>query len=225
MLRILNTTLVSADCKNPDAALSAMSICLNQAEFDDVVFFNDKDQLINPGRTIKIPKINSTQDYSRFLFRDLYKYIRTKYIMICQYDGFIINTKSWDNEFYKYDYIGAPWNHHKGQVGNGGFSFRTVKLHKIISDPSFDRYHPEDAMICQKYRNLLENKYQMKFAPKQIAEKFSLETNPNQMAQCKPFGFHGKSCINQAKKIANTNYQPKMGVKCYLRPINHIPLL
>lgn len=52
------------------------------------------------------------------------------YLLIVQTDAFVFsNTLS---EFYKYDYVGAPWQRDslrfiKGRVGNGGFSLRSIK--------------------------------------------------------------------------------------------------
>lgn len=43
------------------------------------------------------------------MIKELNKYIETDYVLIVQYDGFILNPKAWMDEFLEYDYIGAPW--------------------------------------------------------------------------------------------------------------------
>jgi len=58
--------------------------------------------------------------------------------LLVQPDGFVINPDKWDNQFFEYDYIGAPWEQvphsyldpwgKPHRVGNGGFSFRSKKL-------------------------------------------------------------------------------------------------
>ncbi len=195
MRQLKDTTLVCADCKNYSAALRSMSICASQIKFNEKIFFTD--QIFSPF-VVKIEKINSVQDYSRFIFKEMFKHIKTKYILVCQHDGFIINPSSWDDIFYRYDYIGAPWSHRKWRVGNGGFSFRSLKLHKILSQDRFSRVHPEDSAICTVYRSVLENEYQIKFAPYEVAEKFSIEGN---IIRGSPFGFHGKNLLNHALKM------------------------
>ncbi len=142
--------------------------------------------------------------------------MKTKFILICQYDGFIINPSSWDNKFYNYDYIGAPWRHHGGQVGNGGFSFRSLKLHQILSSERFNRTHPEDDMICRNYRIVLENEYKIKFAPTKLAEKFSIEGSAREIREKIPFGFHNKQFINEGKN---------MTINFHSRQSRYIPLL
>lgn len=137
---------------------------------------------------------SSAEEYSFFMANGKLK-IETDFVLIAQMDGFIINPSAWSDDFLKYDYIGAPWP--DGIVGNGGFCLRSKKLldalkdiSKIFSD---ERYHPEDLYICKTKRNLLETEYGIKFAPFEVANRFSVENRPY-MGQ---FGFHGKYVLNQ----------------------------
>lgn len=115
------------------------------------------------------------------------------HILVFQWDGYLANPNNWTDEFLEYDYIGAPWYWEKErQVGNGGFSLRSIKLlnalselHRIIP---FNFSNPEDVTICRDYRELLETKYDIKFAPIEVAKRFSFETG---VADVDPFGFHG----------------------------------
>jgi hypothetical protein len=100
----------------------------------------------------------------------------------------------WINEFTDYDYIGAPWWYDSNNVGNGGFSLRSMKLLQALQDCRLTDLHPEDDRICRKYRELLEISYNIKFAPETVAKVFSFE--PNQKTthiKTNCFGFHGIS--------------------------------
>ena len=60
------------------------------------------------------------EGYSEFVIRELHKYVDTSHCLLVQWDGYVLNPKSWLPQFLDYDYIGAPWN--GNVVGNGGFS-------------------------------------------------------------------------------------------------------
>jgi hypothetical protein len=40
---------------------------------------------------------------------NLTRHIDTDYCLLVQPDGFVINPDKWDDDWYNYDYIGAPW--------------------------------------------------------------------------------------------------------------------
>ena len=126
-------------------SLTAMQNCLYHADFASVMLFNDQydreqywDEIqrkigVLPWHTPYM--IDSIEAYCKFIVKDLVKHIDTDFVLICQHDGFILNPKAWTDDFYLYDYIGAPWWHqdHKA-VGNGGFSLRSKKLLQVGSD-------------------------------------------------------------------------------------------
>ncbi len=58
-----------------------------------------------------------------------------EYMLIVQTDAYVFSNDL--NEFFQYDYVGAPWlkdpiNNIKGRVGNGGFSLRNIQKIKSI---------------------------------------------------------------------------------------------
>ncbi|MBT8543381.1 methyltransferase domain-containing protein [Polynucleobacter paneuropaeus] len=142
-----------------------------------------------------IPIINNIAEYSQFVLKDLYKYIDTDFVLIIQWDGYVANPQFWHQDFFDYDYIGAPWGWlpEGSNIGNGGFSLRSRKLLTACQDPSIsirpDIEHGiyEDVVIGQIYRTMLEANG-IKFASTQLAEKFSYETGP---IRKETFGFHG----------------------------------
>lgn len=178
-----NVELVIVDCLDVSRAIRVIKHCANQAIFGSIKLFTHLET--NSSYKVEIPKISNLEEYSKFMIRDLGKYINLDHILCVQYDGFIVNKDKWFPDFLKYDYIGAPW--HASQigsdipseycVGNGGFSLRSKKLLDILcNDPIFelDKYNPEDSVICQKNRAYLESKG-IKFAPTAIAHLFSNE--------------------------------------------------
>jgi hypothetical protein len=136
------------------------------------------------------------------------------YALVCQNDGFPINHNIWDDAFLDYDYIGSPWNidkpHHK-RVGNGGFSLRSPYFLKVVSSVVKCNGTPEDTRVCESYGDILRDKYGIKFAPINIAMKFSfehyiLERKDMTLDQC--FGMHDftvgpKEQKEKYKKICN----------------------
>jgi hypothetical protein len=79
-------------------------------------------------------------------------------------------------------------------VGNGGFSLRTRRLMEIVAtDPAITAYHPEDLKICRHYRPYLEREYAIRFAPDDVARRFSIEGyKQSNRTHTTEFGFHGR---------------------------------
>ena len=143
-----------------------------------------------------IPKIASIREYTNFMVKDLANYFTTDFVLVAQWDGFIWNADMWDDEFLKYDYIGAAWPDSvlfpgvptKFNVGNGGFSIRSKRLQNFLRDDNnLTMHHAEDVVICQLNRAYLE-RCGFTFAPKELADKFSWECGP----KMKAFGVHAR---------------------------------
>jgi hypothetical protein len=121
--------------------------------------------------------------------------------MIVQYDGMPIDTKFWNDEYLKYDYIGAPWpwGAANRRVGNGGFSIRSRKLAELCADTKLvfnppghgDNNYMEDLHICVMYADYLESQG-IKYAPVELAKQFSAEIPGGRFDT---FGFHGTLCL------------------------------
>jgi ADP-heptose:LPS heptosyltransferase len=186
------TTLVCVDCINYGEALTAIRKSMFQVDFARAVFFTDI-KAYNPNfpfEIIKIDKISSKEEFSHFIFKKLASYITTEHVIIIHADGYIIDGNAWDDEFYKYDYIGSPWLYPEGRNVGNGVSFRTKKLLDILaSDDFMDVTHPEDDAICRLYGAYLEKKYDIKFAPTELADKFGFELREPMQPT---FLFHGK---------------------------------
>lgn len=148
----------------------------------------------------KINPLNSKEAYSAFIINDLHKYITTKHALIVQHDGFVVNAEAWDNEWLQYDYIGALWGEEYSPYrnGNGGFSLRSKKLLELTSRMQLTKTHPEDAVICRELRPSIEREHGIKFAPDDVADKFSYEGYNQRENYNGQFGVHGQKAIQQA---------------------------
>ena len=157
--------------------------------------FSDVEDGWDASDLIKIDPINSVQGYCEFLLKHAWKFVKTEFFLVLQYDGFVLNGDHFSETFLDYDYIGAPWPHfdfHK--VGNGGFSLRSRRLMQAV-EPLLtpqDFLIPEDIVICRKYRPQLERDATVKFATVSAAEKFSQELS---VRNHPTFGFHGYTLL------------------------------
>ena len=141
-----------------------------------------------------IAPLRDIRDYNRFLMRELVEHVTTPFVLIFQWDGFVLDPARWSDDFLEYDYIGAPWSEGATppdqRVGNGGFSIRSRRLLEALRDPELD-YDPtrgEDQLICHTLRPVLEARHGIRFAPLDIAQRFSFERD----GPVDPtFGFHG----------------------------------
>jgi len=209
-MKLPNVTLLGIDCVNVERLQAAMDVCQKDIQFGAVKLLTSLPT--DDKRLVKIPHIGSVQEYSRFCVEELVNYVDTEFVLIVQYDGFILNPKSWTDEFLKYDYIGAPWlvrdwsvknfDFPKNSVctkisGNGGFSIRSRKILEICArlarEGKIPKAHPEDVAICVWHRDLFE-KEGMRFAPAELAARFSVEGE--EWTYSDQFGFHGLSWTN-----------------------------
>lgn len=217
MRKLNDVTLVCASSVRIQASLMSLRYCMRQMEFESVklithdpTVFSEDDITVEPCRWL-----TSTEAYSHFMIYDLHRHIQTKYCLVVQHDGFIINADAWDDDFYNYDYIGAPWPLLDGhfldpyggvrRVGNGGFSFRSKKLLEVSAKEYVpfvgtthgdffkhhrDGYCAEDVVICIHNAPLYE-RHGCKFAPYEVACKFSRECTVDMDLQRNTFGTHG----------------------------------
>ena len=133
---------------------------------------------------------------------DLYRKFNTEFILIFQIDT--ITLKKFDESFYKYSYVGAPWTGYPNDypdnpqvvvgnklVGNGGYSLRNVKRMIEINEmyPNHKKLH-EDVHIT----NCLEN-YELPDVNK--ASDFSVEWIYNK----NPSGLHQSWRFHDVDKI------------------------
>ena len=204
--------------------IKALHTCLASAEFGAVKLVTSKKvidergkELLQDGIVCEEPKIpvKNMKDYARSMIYHTHEHVDTDFVLTVQHDGFIINPLAWRDEFFDYDYIGAPWPWREqgfvtpfGEhiaVGNGGFSLRSKKLIELPSkvEVPFDVVAKndfykmfggvnwnEDGNICVHNRHIFEE-HGCKFAPVDVAKYFSHESPLDINRGIITFGYHG----------------------------------
>lgn len=189
MLKLPLVTLVACgSSKYRDSIKESMNKSSDLVDFADEILVIDD-------------KIDSSDNYSKFVLFELDKFVKTPFALVVQNDSGVLRPEMWTDEFLKYDYIGAPWtpNTHftkngiEVRVGNGGFSLRSKKLLTAFNEynlPFIDNgtgFFHEDGLICNYYREFLESKGFL-FAPVDVAAQFSHEIDCPETVPS--FGYH-----------------------------------
>lgn len=188
MIKLPDVTLFGIDAHDPKGIIRASHISQRDIEFGSVNIITER----------KFPGSNreeGRENYSKFMIKDLDAQFSTSHVLTIHADGYVINWEAWDNDWLQYDYIGATWDwYNENMVGNGGFSLRSKKLTSALAkDTYIKEFHPEDDKICRKYRKYLEKNYDIKFAPVEVAKKFSIEgwgLKEEYQKYGNEFGFH-----------------------------------
>src|SRR5689334_1212631 len=198
-LSLPSVTLVMVETREHELARLAIEDCLKVADFGDILVLTDRPSEFSTLTQYGItPRIHAVPDWpdkigwSRAWWFDVPPLLKTSHTLNIQWDSWISDPEMWSDEFFKYDYIGAPWWYKDGKnVGNGGFSFVSTALKKYIYDRRGDfpvTTNLDDDLLCRKYRLTLENAG-FKWAPERLAHQFAFEC-------CRPspdsrhFGFH-----------------------------------
>lgn len=210
-INLTNVTLVAVSGIDPRGAMKALEISMRGIDYHEVVLIAH-DRPLNLNKKIVFKQCKPSElkskdpknknDYSKFIAYDLCHYINSDYAIIVHNDAYVLRPHQWVDRFLDYDYIGAPWPRDvhftddgmNVRVGNGGFSLRSKKLLGALNKlalPFTDNgtgFYNEDGVICVYYRKELE-KYGIKFAPVEVASRFSREKDCDD-SESKPFGFH-----------------------------------
>lgn len=184
-IHLSGVTLFGIDAHDPEGIRKAAAICQQHASFETVTIITER---LFYGR----------EGYSAFCIKDMHRYIHTSHALMIHPDGYILNAAAWRDEWLAYDYIGALWEFFTDgyRNGNGGFTLRSLRFMQAISELAekgiIRSFHPEDHMICRKYRHLLEQEYGIIYAPDVVCRQFSIEAygHPRPVYNGE-FGFHG----------------------------------
>lgn len=167
---------VLIDGVDPNQSAKVLNYCAALCNFHSVKLFSFEKPTIQYDYDFIQVKRFTYAEYNRFLIKSLSHFIDSEYILIVQTDGYITNLNSWDNAYYDYDYIGAPWAQgtlYNTRVGNGGFSLRSKKFIERCSWPDINiNSDQEDIVVCSTNKNIIEQSG-LKYAPLGIAAKFS----------------------------------------------------
>ena len=174
---------------------------MKNISYGDVIFLSHERPINLPEsiRFVYVDKMKNVDDYNRIILFELYKYIKTDFVLVIQWDGYVVNPNMWQNEFLKYDYIGAPWPDSLNfrdslgricRVGNG-VSLRSRKIMEYPEKAGL-QWMPgenEDVYLCCTHRLEIEEAG-MSIAPLEVACRFSHERPIPEEKGIRPFMFH-----------------------------------
>ncbi len=111
MIELPNVTLFCISSDNVEGALYALKKSMEGINFGAVklITHEEPDNLPEGIEFSKCYEITSIHDYNYYCIYNLTRHIDTDYCLLVQPDGFVINPDKWDDDWYNYDYIGAPW--------------------------------------------------------------------------------------------------------------------
>eukprot|EP01036_Dinobryon_divergens_P008507 gene8507-11374_t len=108
MLDLSRVTLCIVDTLNHAFALEAINRSIADIQFGDVIFMTNL-SFKGEFRIIQIPELKSIHEYNNIMLSNLFTTTTTDFVLVVQWDGFVVNPKAWQNSFFDYDYIGARW--------------------------------------------------------------------------------------------------------------------
>ena len=197
-LYLPEVTLVMVETREHELAYHAVLDSVKQVDFGEVLILTDRPSEFWGLTQYNVKhRIHEVEDWpeklgwSRSWWYDVPPLVRTAFTLNIQWDSWVYESANWDDEFLKYDYVGAPWWYKDGMnVGNGGFSLVSTPLKRFLW--THQREFPcntsaDDDLLCRKYRPQLEAEG-FRWAPENVASRFAFEcvreTKNN-------FGFHG----------------------------------
>lgn len=207
MIELKNVTLVALTSVRIDSTIKALEYSMKDISFGKVKLLSDVEPENLSCEIIfeKTQKSSNIDEWNYNIIYNLPKHIDTEFALLIHDNGFVVNPNSWKDEFFNYDYIGAPWPLPQDdfsyrdkfnniiRVGNS-VSLRSKKLldvplKKNLEWKKFHGYSNEDGFICVNYRHeyLSEG---CKFAEYEIAKYFSHETYFEDLDGIEPFCFH-----------------------------------
>lgn len=210
-LALPDVTLIGVDCVDINRLIKAAEYSQRNIKFGAVKMFSSTN--LKRTEAYLCQPIKTKEQYSEFIINELSDHLSTSHALVIQYDGFVLNWRAWDNDWLQYDYIGATWWYKDGMnVGNGGFSLRSKRLMELLkNNPEIKTLHPEDHAIGRLYRPYLESKG-IKFAPEEVANKFSIEAYNVPAPDNKyggQFGFHGGNVNFKGTEHSHINPKAK----------------
>src|SRR3989344_1627881 len=138
-----------------------------------------------------IVNTKTIDEWNKAVVFDLGDHINTEFALLIHPDGFVVHPEVWNDEWLKYDFIGAPFplprdnfsyrdvNGKVQRVGNS-VSLRSKKLLDLpkkigMEWKPFHGYYNEDGYITVNMRHIFEQ-HGCKFAPLELAAQCSHET-------------------------------------------------
>lgn len=200
MLDLKNVTLVSVETQTHNLAEIAINDAVSKANFGGVLIYTDKPDLIKvPGAEYRVvPDWPDKIKMGEFYYNEAAAPITTSHALLMEWDAGIRDVKAWDESFLDYDYIGAPWPgppwgwdpRGMSTVGNGGFALVSKRLAAYVFEHRATLGINTDLGIARNNRQRFENAFGAKWAPEDVAYRFSFECGSPEQAVSPSFGYH-----------------------------------
>jgi len=206
-LQLKNITLIAMASKDVESTVRALNYSCLGVDWACVKLISHykPSNITNNIDFFETTKTKDIDEWSYKIIYELPKFVETEYAMLVHADGYVVNPKSWREEFLEYDYIGAPWplptddfsyrdvNGNLVRVGNS-VSLRSKKLLDLANNLNltwepFHGFYNEDGFICAKNKHIYEANG-LKIAPLDVAKYFSHENMIPEVQGIKPFAFH-----------------------------------
>jgi len=197
MLNLTNVEILIVSCTNAEMGVRALRHSIQGIHFGKVSILAPykPTNLVEGVEYVQIEPL-TPNIMNSFALKELPKYYTHDYVLSIHDDGFVINPHNWRDEFFEYDFIGAPWPtlywNTKNRVGNMGFFLKSRKFAQLELQINYI-CGPNDWLVTNYYYDDFLAKG-CKYASIEVAAKFSLELPipevPHDLS--KTFGFHGK---------------------------------
>lgn len=188
--------------------VKALEYSMRGISFGQVVLISHRKPFFLPkGITFQhTSRLTEIDHFNYKIVYELHEYIKTPYVLLVHYDGFVVHPENWREEFLQYDYIGSPWPIPKEshcyqdihgnlcRVGNS-VSLRSKRLLAFPAqagipwEPSSEGSYNEDIFLCCMNKHLIEGAG-MKIAPVEAAKYFGHEHPVPETVGITPFLFH-----------------------------------
>lgn len=198
-LDLPTVTLLCVETQMHEMARIAIADMMSKVNFAEVVIHSDKPDLIPiPGaRYVTVPNWPEKIQCGRYCYNESPASVNTPHMLFTEWDGGIRDVNAWDPAFLNYDYVGAPWpGRAAGQwdpkgnsVGNGGFTLWSKKLMSCVAANAGWAIGTDTHISCN-YRAPLENLCGAKWAPEEVAYRFSFEHGTEPQRVKPSFGYH-----------------------------------
>ena len=123
MLNLKNVTLIALSSIKLEKTIKALEYSCRGISFGGVKLVSDTrpDNLPDFITHEFCPKMSNIDEWNYAAIYELPKHVSTEFAMLIHDDGFVVNPESWRDEFFEYDYIGAPY-----PLPQDNFSYRDI---------------------------------------------------------------------------------------------------
>lgn len=227
MLKLPDVTLVMMDGTCPELAALSVEDSLKQVEFGETIIFSPTRIDVEGARWVQSLAWCDMTAFNEYLWYAVPPQLSTRYMILSQWDSWVVDASQWTDEFLDYDYVGAPWCYDDGMNVGNGCALRSLRLMRFLADNK-QRFplaqNNEDDLICRRYRLELEG-CDFRWPPEQLAAKFSVEGS-RPAADSKHFMFHAPwlfplfldgEWLQERRRLVNANDMIKPAAKANLQ--------